>query len=113
MNEIINTMMEQIGGNKFLAMTGCHHIVYSNSENSVRMQIPKNGGNVNRVEIIYIPGLDLYNMKFYKYTAGRYNTRTGAYTSDKVTNEKEYNEVYGEQLSKIFEAVTGMYTKLF
>lgn len=112
MNEIINEMLEHLGGNKFLVMTGCSHVVFSNSENSVRMQIPKNTGKVNRVEIVYIPVADLYRMRFYKYAAGRYNAKTGLFTEDKVTNEKVFDDVYADQLSKVFENVTGLYTRL-
>lgn len=112
MSENIITMLDQIGGNAFLTMTGCHHIVFSNKENSVRMQIPKNAGKVNRMEITYVPSLDLYSMKFYKYTAGRYNPRTGVFTDDKVTNEKIFEGVFADQLANVFEAVTGMYTMI-
>lgn len=112
MNETIRKILEQIGGNKFFVMTGCRNVVYDNAKNSVRMQIPKNAGKVNRMEIKYNPGVDLYTMRFYNFRSGRYNPKTYTFGEDKITNEREYNGVYCDQLAGIFESVTGLYTRL-
>lgn len=113
MNQVIETMLNQIGGNKFFVMTGCNHVVYDNKNNEVKMSIPKNSGKVNTLRLKYDAAADLYNMEFYKYTPGKLNTKTWAWTEDKVTNEKHFTGVFADQLAKIFESVTGMYTRLF
>ena len=52
-------ILEQLGGQQFIAMTGCKNFV--GDKNKLRMTIPKNMSKANRLEITLIN--DLYNMR--------------------------------------------------
>ena len=103
------TIINQLGGNKFTAMTGSKNFLAL--ENGVRMDLTKNMSGANKLEIT-LNGLDLYDMRFYKYTPGRLNKKTFVYTDDKLTEIQEYNSVYAEQLQELFTGITGMDTHL-
>ena len=47
--EIANTILDQLGGNKFLAMTGANHLLADG--NTLRMTLPKNNSRANRLYI--------------------------------------------------------------
>jgi hypothetical protein len=102
-------ILEQLGGQQFIAMTGCKNFV--GDKNKLRMTIPKNMSKANRLEITLIN--DLYNMRFYKYTAPRLNKTTFQYTDEKIVEVKDYEGVYADMLQVLFTEVTGMYTRLF
>ena len=96
--QIAKTILSQLGGNRFVAMTGAKSFGYDSKGSSVSLQfrIGRNAKQVNIVKINYIRGKDLYEMEFYK----------GAKLLKKVSN------VYADQLRKIFTKHTGMYTSL-
>ena len=71
---IAGTILEQLGGNKFIAMTGASHFV--SDGNTLRMTLPKNGSKANRLYITLDEGTDTYTMHFFRYTAPRMNTKT-------------------------------------
>ena len=100
---------KQMGGNRFQAMTGAHHFLADGD--SLRMQIPRNGSKANRLTVT-LGADDLYTMRFYHYTAGRYNRKTGEWRDDVVTEVAQYEEVYADNLQSIFTQVTGLYTHL-
>ena len=96
--QIAKTILSQLGGNRFIAMTGAKRFEYDSKGSVVTLQfkIGRNAKQVNIVRINYIKGKDLYEMNFYK----------GAKLLKKVSN------VYADQLRKIFTKHTGMYTSL-
>ena len=96
--QIAKTILSQLGGNRFIAMTGAKRFEYDSKGSVVTLQfkIGRNAKQVNIVRINYIKGKDLYEMNFYK----------GAKLLKKVSN------VYADQLQKIFTKHTGMYTRL-
>lgn len=102
-------IIEQMGGNKFFAMTGCKAMA---SEAGVRFLLPRNASKANRFEVEYNAGLDLYEVKFYKYTAGRLNKKTFEWGEEKITNVREFSAVFAEDLQQLFTEVTGLYTSL-
>ena len=108
--ERATTIVNQLGGNKFLAMTGSKNIMAL--ENGVRMDLVKNMSGANKLYIT-LNGLDLYDMKFIKYTPGRLNKKTFAYTDDKTTDIQEYEGIYADQLQELFKVTTGLDTTLF
>ena len=59
-------ILDQLGGNRFLVMTGCHHLVGDTDKKSLRMTIPRNASRANRLEIILEPD-DTYRMEFRRY----------------------------------------------
>ena len=107
--KIADIILEQLGGNKFLAMTGANHLV--SDGNTLRMNLPKNASKANRLWIT-LDADDTYTMNFFKFTAGRLNKKTFAWTEDKKVDVKEIKGVYCDMLQDIFTSVTGMYTHL-
>ena len=103
------TIINQLGGNRFTAMTGSKNFLAL--ENGVRMDLTRNSSGANKLEIT-LDGLDLYNMRFYKYTPGRLNKKTFAFTDDKVTEIMDYTGIYADQLQDLFTATTGLDTSL-
>ena len=104
-------ILEQLGGNRFIVMTGSNHFL--SDGNTLRMHLAKNGSKANRLEITR-NGKDLYDMRFYRYTAPRYSTRGGEFRTypEKITEVKTYNDVYCDQLQELFTEVTKLYTHL-
>lgn len=104
-------ILDQLGGNHFLVMTGCHHLV--GDKNSLRMTIPRNASRANRLEIILTPD-DTYRMEFRRYREEYLYTRNGKCYLSKIVDEevKTFDDVYFDQLQELFTQVTGMYTSL-
>ncbi len=114
--ETQKTILQQLGGNRFVAMTGCRDFIADNSGKNpvLRMRLTKNLSGCNKLEIEYNRGLDLYNMKFYRITINSVFPLTRANRNEmvKISREKEYNGIYADQLAEIFERHTGLRTKL-
>lgn len=106
---VANTILEQLGGNRFLAMTGANHLLADG--NTLRMNLPKNSSKANRLYIT-LEADDTYTMNFFKFTAGRLNKKTYTWTEDKKVDVKEIKGVYFDILQELFTEVTGMYTHL-
>lgn len=107
--KVANIILEQLGGNKFLAMTGANHLVADG--NTLRMQLTKNRSRANRLYIT-LDGNDTYTMRFFRFTAGKLNKKTYEWTNDKTEEIKTVNGVYCDMLQDIFTATTGMLTSL-
>lgn len=106
---VANTILEQLGGNKFIAMTGAKNFLADG--NTLRMTLPKNMSKANRLYIT-LEADDTYTMHFFKFTAGRLNKKTFEFTEDKVVEVRTINGVYFDMLQDLFTEVTGMYTHL-
>ena len=70
---VADIILEQLGGNKFLVMTGAKNLIADGD--TLRMSLPKNMSGANKLEIT-LDATDTYTMRFYKYTAGRLNKKT-------------------------------------
>ncbi len=108
--ETANEILRQLGGNRFIAMTGSKNFIYNpisetNPNFWVRMDLARNSGGVNRLKIT-LQADDTYTMEFYKMTSSRTTFET------KITNKKEFKMIYCDQLQEIFTEVTGLYTSL-
>jgi len=97
--KVAETILSQLGGNKFRMMTGAKNL--AGDENSLSMRIGRNSSNSNYLKIT-LNSMDTYDMKFCKLTR--------KFEEKSVT---EYNNIYNEMLTDQFTAHTGMYTKLF
>jgi hypothetical protein len=64
---VADIILDQLGGNKFLAMTGAHHLLADG--NTLRMQLTKNMSKANRLWIT-LDADDTYTMHFFYYRAG-------------------------------------------
>jgi hypothetical protein len=91
-------IMKQLGGRRFIAMTGSTNFVYDN--NSLTMKLRRNQAGAQYLNI-KLNGLDLYDMKF---TAVNRNF-------DLITKAEKHN-VYFDCLTETFTEVTGLYTSL-
>ena len=92
-------VLKQLGGNKFIAMTGAKEFVQH--KNYIRFKLPsrfaKDG--INFVKIT-LNSKDLYDMEFGKVRGLNY----------KVI--KTESDVHGDMLKRVFKAVTGLDTHL-
>jgi len=104
-----DTILKQLGGNRFLAMTGAKNLV--GDGNTLRMTLPRNGSKANRLWIT-LNGKDLYDMRFFNFRMGRIDLKTGEFIPDKITHEKVYNDLFFDQLQEVFTMHTKMYTHL-
>ncbi len=107
--EIANTILQQLGGGRFIAFTGSKDFIAI--ENGLQISLAKNASKANRLKVT-LNGMDTYDMEFYRYTAPRYSTRGGQFRMypEKVTMVKEYKGIYFDQLQELFTETTGMYT---
>ena len=96
---VARTILSQLGGNKFAAMTGAKNFV--DCGDALSMRIGRNKTSSNYLKIT-LNMMDLYDMKFCQVTK-----------NFEEKSVKEYNNVFNDQLTKIFESHTGMYTSLF
>ena len=96
-HEIASTILRQLGGNQFLAMTGTYGLVAM--ENGMVAKLRRNQSKANHIKIT-LNGMDVYDVKFI-------NVR-----GTTIKTVKEYENVYDDMLVSIFESETGMYTKL-
>ena len=94
-----NTLLQQLGGNKFIVMTGAKNLMVDKEEKSLHMRIGKNSKGINHLKITYMPD-DTYTMDFGRIRKLDYKVVRS------VTN------VYAEALQDVFTEVTGMYTSL-
>lgn len=98
-NQTAKTIIEQMGGNKFAAMTGAKNFVAS--EDGLQFSIPKTN-KINKV-VIELNANDLYNVSFW-------NIQMGAnFKMDKISEE---TNIYADTLRSVFTAGTGLDTHL-
>ena len=93
-------ILKQLGGNKFIAMTGAKNFVKDDKSKMIAFKIGRNSKNVNYVRI-KLNSMDTYDMEFINMRAGKMTVRSKA------------NGIYNDQLESVFTENTGMYTKLF
>lgn len=111
---VAQIILEQLGGNRFLIMTGCKYPLADG--NTLRLHLSKNKSKANRLEITLCDD-DTYTMRFYYYRlpSVRFNAQKGTFTekSEKLEEIELFEGVYWNMLQDIFESVTGLYTTLF
>lgn len=97
--EIATTILRQLGGRKFIAMTGAKHLAFD-SDGSLSFKLPKIAGlKINYVKI-KLNEMDLYDMEF------------GQVKKFDYKRLETVNGVYFDQLQKIFTEKTKLYTHL-
>lgn len=94
MNEIAKTILEQLGGGMFRAMTGAKDFMAS--EKGLRFSLPRSYNGIKAVSV-ELRQDDTYDLRFMKPD---FSERTS------------YEGVYAEDLRKIFTEETGLYTSL-
>ncbi|MFP4453260.1 MAG: hypothetical protein ACLFPI_07825 [Desulfobacterales bacterium] len=100
-------ILQQLGGNKFLAMTGARNLATTNG-NDLSFQLPGKPGfikqGINHVQIFYNLIMDDYTIIF-----NRIRRKKGI---PQVKEIKALDNIYSSQLQEIFTEETGLYTKL-
>ena len=87
-------VLNQLGGRKFMAMTGAKS--FTKDENSITFKLPRAKSGI-RIVRISLTEMDTYNMEFLTM-------------SGKVV--KKVEDVYNDNLQRIFTANTGLQTRL-
>lgn len=91
-------ILQQLGGNKFVVMTGAK----CSSDNDGNTLVVKfKGSKVANIMYVTLNGLDLYDVRISKYR--------GMNIKDVVSESNIYNDM----LVSLFEQTTGLKTKLF
>ena len=91
------TILQQIGGNRFLAMTGAKNLI--GGVNSLSMKIGRNAKKVTHVRIV-LNHLDLYDVEF--LSIRNLNVKTVDTASG----------IYADDLQRVFTGGTGLDTHL-
>ena len=99
---IATTILQQLGGNRFIAMTGAKNLVAE--ENALIFRLPENLTK-NRITTvgIYLEPSDTYRMKFIRQEGAP------TFAIDVVA---ELDDIYCEDLQRIFAQITGLDTRL-
>ena len=105
----MDEILKQLGGNKFLSMTGAKNLIGDNKELSMKLE--KNNSKANML-IIKLKPDDTYTMKFSKFTPGKLNMKTFEFEEAKEKVIEVIEDIYCDQLQVVFTEVTGMDTKL-
>ena len=95
---VAKTILEQLGGGKFLAMTGAKMLM--GFENGLQFKLPKyEHTKINSVRIVLEPS-DTYSVEFGTVRGANYK------------QVKMVENVYFMELAEVFENATGLYTHL-
>lgn len=108
--QIAMTILSQLGGNKMKVMTGAKNMSYTKEGNLI-FQLPRGFAKqkISAVEIA-LNGNDLYDIYFRQIT-NRKDKALGIMVPT-VVDIKTVNDVFCEDLRRIFEEETGLYTSL-
>ena len=108
--EVAATILMQLGGRRFIAMTGSKDFV--GTEDSLLMTLSRNKSGANRLKITLDFGTDTYSVRFYKYLPMRFDHKRGDFITPKEKDIYTLDEVYWDMLQEIFTDVTGLDTHL-
>ena len=99
--EVAATILTQLGGRRFMAMTGAKNFLALNDGNGgIRFNLPRFPGlKINLIEIV-LNGSDLYDVKF---------SRVHGLTLKEISS---HTDIYFDQLRELFESETGLRTSL-
>ncbi len=95
---IAQTILSQLGGNKFIVMTGSKNFI--SDGNTLRMKLTRNNAKAQFLSIT-LNSMDLYDMTFYSLSK-----------DFKMIIKDQKNGIYCDMLQDIFTSVTGLYTHL-
>jgi len=98
---VANTILAQLGGNRFRVMTGAKGFVYS--DNTLNFRLPGGGGfckdGINAVRVT-LNSMDLYDVTYSKVRGS------------KIVTVAESEGLYADMLRDNFRRVTGLETSL-
>ncbi len=93
-------IIKQLGGGRFVAMTGASLFVYDH-EKRANVSFKFKGSRISNHVKIELNALDLYDVTFYKITK----------TDFKIVSER--SGLYNDMLESHFKEITGLNTRLF
>ena len=99
--QVSNTILEQLGGSRFIAMTGASQFVGSDDALSFALPGRLTRDGINKVRVTLTPA-DLYTVEFF------HMARRGLVVETIATAE----QVYGDQLGATIERHTGLRVSL-
>lgn len=108
---VARTILEQIGGQRFVVMTGARNFQFIASDSNVDGGIAFNiGRNIHRINMIRITlnYMDTYDMEFLYVTKP---SESNAYKG-KINVVSKAENVYCDMLEEVFTGHTGLYTRL-
>lgn len=94
-------ILAQLGGSKFIAMSGAKNFMADNNGKTLNMDLPPNASNARKLRIT-LNGMDTYDMVFFNLNIK---------TLD-IVIVAEHDDVYDDMLQSIFTEVTGFYIHL-
>lgn len=106
---VAHTILEQLGGRQFLALTGCKNLV--GGDRSLSMRLSKNKSKANRMTVTLEPD-DTYTVEFVHETMPRLDKATFEYVDGKREVKLLREGVYCDMLQDLFEEATGLYVTL-
>ena len=99
---IAATILQQLGGNMFIAMTGANSFMAHDSGLSFRLPAsPYNKARINRVQIDLTPA-DTYTVEFQRVNVSK----------REVIPVSRHDDIYCDVLRDVFTRATGLYTTL-
>lgn len=96
-NEVANTILQQLGGNRFAVMTGSKNFLADGQ--SLRFNVGRNSRSINFVRVTLNTN-DLYDVEFSFLRAGKLSLRASE------------SDVFCGDLRRVFTDKTGLYTSL-
>jgi len=92
------TTINQLGGHRFIAMTGAKNFVFDRKNSTLTFQIGRGAKNAVNYVKVRLNGLDLYDVSFYRKWGTNFRL---------IVQE---TDLYFDQLQPIFTENTGFYT---
>ena len=105
--QIANEILRQLGGNKFIVMTGSSHFVGCDEKRQLTMKLKRNQGKATNLRIT-LAADDTYTMEWLKIV----NATKSNNWIPRLDTLETVEGVYNDQLQKQFTAFTGMDTHL-
>jgi len=99
--DVAKTILSQLGGGRFIAMTGAKNLI--GDATSLTFRLPKAKDGINAVKITLDPS-DTYTVRFF-----RVGDRRTAYAQ---TDKSVHADIYADTLQELFTRITGLYTHL-
>lgn len=97
--DFASEILRQLGGGRFMAMTGAKNFVKDNNKQMIAFKIGRNSKGINYVKIT-LNSMDTYDMEFISLRGNNMKIVSRA------------DGIYNDQLQEVFTENTGLYTHL-
>ena len=105
---VANEIMNQLGNNRFVAMTGAKRI-YAWSDYALYFEAPPPTTKAKSF-VITLPPMDVYKIEVFKKSTIKAQVMQG---KPALVLVKEIDGIYCDQLKEVIENLTGFYLTLF